>query len=95
MIWWTRFLFFSIDDYYDDPDSVDCEPVINESQVNQYAYNEGCSQDLDTMCVVGSQCGVKGLLFHVQGLKIPRPEGLYGILNVVTAHYAWFINSKY
>ena len=58
--------FFSIDDYYDDPESVDCEAVSDEYQY-QFAYNEGCSQDPDTTCVVGSQCGVKGLFFHVQG----------------------------
>ena len=73
------FFFFSIDDYYDDPESVDCEPVIEEFQVDQYAYNEDCSQNPGAMCVVGSQCGVKGLFFHFQGSIISWPRILYGI----------------
>ena len=52
-------------DYYDDPDSVDCEPPLDDSPKFEYVYNSASNCPEGTKCTNGNTCGVKGITFHL------------------------------
>ena len=47
-------------DYYDDPDSVDCEPPLDDSPKFEYVYDKASNCPEGTKCTNGNTCGVKG-----------------------------------
>ena len=49
-------------DYYDDPDSVDCEPPLDDSAKFIYVYNNENSCPAGTVCTNSGKCGMIGNL---------------------------------
>ena len=57
-------------DYYEDPDSIDCEPPLDDSPKFIHVYNNENSCPSGTTCTNGGNCGIRGNFFKLRSFGI-------------------------